>query len=128
IEAIIKESKVTVPDVLIHEELQKMLDEFRGRVESMKMDFEEYLTTLKKTEDDLKKEWHTDAEKRAKMNVILPAIARKESLKPDQKEIDHEIKHLKEHYKEKDIDETRARIYVAHVLTNEKVFQFLENL
>jgi FKBP-type peptidyl-prolyl cis-trans isomerase (trigger factor) len=126
VEELIKQSKVKLPEVLVEEEQHKMLEEFKGRVESMKMNFDEYLTTIKKTEEDLKTEWKEDAIKRAKMNVILPQIAQKESIKPEEKTIDTEIENLKKHYA--DLDENRARIYVAGVLTNEAVFKFLETL
>ena len=126
IEKIITDSKIKMPEVLVEEEQHKMLDEFRGRVESMKMNFEEYLKAMKKTEQELMDEWKEDATKRAKMNVILPQIAQKESIKPEAEEIDKEVAHLKEHYK--DLDENRARVYVASVLTNEGVFKFLETL
>lgn len=126
IEKIITETKFKLPEVLVEEEQQKMLDEFRGRVESMKMNFDEYLTTIKKTGEELMAEWKEDATKRAKMNIVLPQIANKESIKPNADVIDKEIAHLKEHYK--DLDENRARVYVAGILTNEEVFKFLETL
>lgn len=126
IEEIVKQSTIKLPEVLVEEEQHKMLDEFRGRVESMKMNFEEYLTAIKKTEQELMDEWKEDAGKRAKMNVILPQIAVKEDIKPKEEDIDTEISNLKQHYK--DLDENRARVYVASVLTNEVVFKFLENL
>ena len=126
IEEMIKQSKVKLPEVLVEEEQHKMFEEFKGRVESMKMNFDEYLGTIKKTEEDLKTEWKEDAVKRAKMNVILPQIAQKESIKPDENAIDTEIENLKKHYG--DLDENRARVYVAGVLTNEAVFKLLENL
>jgi FKBP-type peptidyl-prolyl cis-trans isomerase (trigger factor) len=125
-EEIIKQATIKLPEVLVEEEQHKMLEEFRGRVESMKMNFEEYLTALKKTEQDLMNEWKEDATKRAKMNIILPKIAAKESIKPEEVVIEKELSHLKEHYK--DLDENRARIYLAGVLTNEEVFKFLETL
>jgi FKBP-type peptidyl-prolyl cis-trans isomerase (trigger factor) len=126
IEKIIKESKVEVPQILIEEEQEKMLHEFRGRVESFKMNFEEYLKEIKKTETELKDEWKKDAEKRTMMNLILPKIAQLENIKPDIEEINKEVKHLKEHHK--DADEQVLKIYVANVLTNQKVFDYLENL
>lgn len=126
IEEIIKQTKIKLPEILVEEEQSKMLDEFRGRVESMKMNFEEYLGAIKKTEQELMDEWKEDAVKRAKMNVILPQIASKETIKPEDTEIEKEVSHLKEHYK--DLDDNRARIYIAGVLTNEAVFKFLETL
>ena len=124
IEQIVKETKITIPDILIEEELRKMTGQFRHDVEQMKMNFEEYLDTVKKTEEDLKKEWRPDAEKRAKMNLILPKIAVEEKLQPNPDEIAREVIALKNHHK--DLDQMHATMYVAHVLTNEEVFKFLE--
>jgi hypothetical protein len=56
--------------------------------------------------------------------MILNAIAVAENIKPDQKEIDAEVAHIVEHYK--DADREHAAVYAETVLTNEKVFQWLE--
>jgi trigger factor len=125
IEKVISESKIDLPDVIIDQEKGRMLEQYRHDIERMGMKFEDYIKEIKKTEEDLMKEWHTDAVKRAKMNLILPEIAKAEEIKPDEKRVEHEIKHLKEHHK--DIDENHARNYVTHVLTNESVFEFLES-
>jgi FKBP-type peptidyl-prolyl cis-trans isomerase (trigger factor) len=126
IEKILKDSKIDMPQILIDEELNRMLYEFKAKVEGFKMEFEDYLKELKKSEEDLKKEWRADAEKRAKMNLVLPKIAMEEDIKLDEKEIEKEIKHIKEHHK--DVNEAQAKVYVANVLTNEGVFKFLEKL
>lgn len=125
-EKIITGSKIEIPDVLIEEEQERMLHEFKAKVESFKMNFEDYLKEIKKTEEDLKKEWRADSEKRAKMNLILPKIAREEDIRADEDEIEKEVKTLKEHHPQ--IDETMARVYVTNVLTNQKVFDYLDKL
>jgi FKBP-type peptidyl-prolyl cis-trans isomerase (trigger factor) len=125
IEKIIKESEVNLPEILIEEELERMLAQFKGDIQRMKMEPQDYLKEIKKTEEDLKKEWRVDAEKRAKMNMILPRIAIQENLKTDTEKIEHEVKHLKEHHPE--INEQDAKIYYTQVLLNEEVFKFLEN-
>jgi len=124
-EKIIKDSKIEIPEVLVEEEQERMLHEFKAKVEGFKMDFEEYLKEINKTEDDLKKEWKADAEKRAKMNLILPKIAREEKVKADEKEIENEVKSLKKQHPE--IDDFVAKVYVTNVLTNKKVFDLLDN-
>jgi trigger factor len=126
IEKIIADSKIDLPDVIVDQEKARMLDQYRHDIERMGMSFEDYLKELKKSEEDLMKEWDTDATKRAKMNLILPTIAKDEKIKPDAKRLEDEMKHLMEHHKE--IDESHARNYVTHVLTNEAVFEFLENI
>ena len=90
------------------------------------MSFDEYLKEIKKTTDELKEEWKVDAEKRAKMNLILPKIAREEKIKAEEKEIELEIENLKKHHP--DIDENVAKVYVTNVLTNQKVFELLDTL
>ncbi|MCB9805762.1 hypothetical protein H6775_01215 [Candidatus Nomurabacteria bacterium] len=125
-EKVITETKVNVPDVLIEQEVENMLHKFKHDIENMKMKYEDYLNAIKKTEEDLKKEWKTDAEKRVKMNLILPKIAETEKLKAKDEDVAHEVKHLKEHNPE--VDENHATIYVGNVLTNEEVFKFLEEI
>lgn len=126
IEKIIAESKIELPDIIVEDEKNRMLQQYKSDIERMGVKFEDYIKELKKSEYDLMKEWHTDAVKRAKMNLILPEIAKKEELKPDEKRMESEMKHIVEHHKE--VDEHHARHYLSHVLTNEAVFEFLENL
>jgi len=85
----------------------------------------QYLKHIKKTKEDLRGEWHTDAEKRSKVQMVLNKIAVLEDLHADKDKLDKEVKALMEHYK--DASEDRARDYVESILTNEKVFEFLEN-
>jgi FKBP-type peptidyl-prolyl cis-trans isomerase (trigger factor) len=126
IEKIIDDSKVDLPEILIVEEKDRMLNQYRSDIERIGIKFEDYLKEIKKTEDDLKKEWHTDSVKRAKMNLILPKIANAEKIIADKDRLEQEMKHIVEHHK--DVDENVARAYLSHVLTNEKVFEFLENI
>ncbi len=126
IEGIVEAVSEDVPDVLIDQEVEKMFSKFKHDIEQFKMKPEDYLAQIKKTEEDLKKEWRPDAVKRVKMNLVLPKIAEQENLKADEKEVEHELHHLKEH--DPSINENHARLYVANVLANEAVFKFLETL
>lgn len=124
IENIIDKTKVDLPDVLIDQEVERMWGKFKHDIEQMKMNPDDYLKEVKKTEEELKKEWRPDARKRAVMNLLLPKIAAEEKLKAEESEIEKELEHLKQH--DPSIDETHARMYIANVLTNEKVFKLLE--
>ncbi|HMO78871.1 MAG TPA: trigger factor [Candidatus Paceibacterota bacterium] len=126
IEKIIEEAKVDLPEILVQEELERMLQQYQSDIQRVGIKFEDYLKEIKKTIDDLKKEWHTDAVKRAKMNLILPKIAIKEQIKADQKRLEHEMNHIIDHHK--DVNPDHARSYFSYILTNEAVFEFLENL
>ena len=91
----------------------------------MRIEPTEYLKEIKKTEKDLRDEWKVDAEKRAKMNLILPKIALEEKIEADPEKVEHEAQHLAEHHK---VDATRAKQYVEYVLRNEAVLKFLEEV
>jgi FKBP-type peptidyl-prolyl cis-trans isomerase (trigger factor) len=126
IENIIKEAKVDLPSILVDEEVEKMAQNFRAQIEQMKIKYEDYIKQIGKTEEEMKKEWRADAEKRVKTDLILPKIAKAEDIKPDEERIKKELEHLKEHHK--DINEDHAKVYITHALTNEKVFDFLANI
>jgi FKBP-type peptidyl-prolyl cis-trans isomerase (trigger factor) len=89
-----------------------------------KLGMEDYLTHIKKTKDDLKKEWTPSAEKRAKLQLILNEIAKKEDIKADEAAVETQTQELLTHYK--DADAMRVRVYVMSVLTNEAVMKMLE--
>ena len=81
---------------------------------------------LNKKVEDLRKEFRTDAEKKAKLALILNEIAKAEKIVAEEEKIAKEVAHILEHYK--DADPERARMHTENILTNEKIFQFLENL
>ena len=56
---------------------------------------------------------------------FLNEIAKAEKIAPTKEDIEAEISHIVEHYQ--DADRERAAVYAETVLTNEKVFEFLEN-
>jgi FKBP-type peptidyl-prolyl cis-trans isomerase (trigger factor) len=124
VEAISQETKVELPTILIESELDKMVAEMKGQIEGMGLKFEEYLKHLKKEEKDLRADWRADAERRVKTALVLAKIAEVEKIGAPDEEVEKEVKHLKEHYK--DAPEDRLRQYVANVLINEYVFRFLE--
>lgn len=124
-DAIIDATELTLPAVLIDGELQQMRAQMEEDIKRANMKMDEYLTHIKKTEEEMLAEWKPAAEKRAKLQLILNEIAQKEDIKPDETELNEQVQQLMEQYK--DADEMRVKIYVASVLTNEAVMKFLES-
>jgi len=121
---IINDSKIILPNIIVESELDKMMGQFEGDISRMGLKFDEYLKHIKKTKEELRKEWRTDAEKRSKVQIVLNKISTTENIKAKDEDIEREAKIILEHYKDADMD--RAKIYVETILTNEKVFEFLE--
>lgn len=124
LEAIGNEVSVELPAVLVESELENLIGRLKIDIQNAGIPFEEYLKHIKKTEADIRKDLAPDAEKRSKMELVLVKIAEVENLKPKDEDIDNETKRLIQTYQ--DADPLRARAYVAHMLTNEEIFKFLE--
>jgi trigger factor len=133
IEKITSECGVEIPDVLLSAELDKMLAEFEQNIAGMGMNLNQYLESVKKTRDELKKDWSDSAEKRIKAALALSEIASLENISPESKEIEEQMNKTLALFKnqgdlEKNVDMERLYNYVKSTLTNEKVLKFLESL
>ena len=124
-EKIVEAITVKLPNILIESELERMMAIFRQDIERMGMKMEDYLTAIKKTKEEMRKEWTPDAEKRAKVQIALNKIAVAENLEVSKEELDKEVAYFMDKYK--DVERDRATMHLEMVLTNEKVFQFLES-
>ena len=124
LEEILKETTVEIPQILIENEVEQLIARIKADIANAGIGFEDYLKHIQKTEADMRTELLPDAEKRAKGELVLHTIGIKENLKPKDEDIEKETKRLMDMYK--DADPERARMYIAHMLTNEEIFTFLE--
>lgn len=124
VEELVKQSEGEIPEILISSETDKMLYRLEADITNAGLKLEDYLKQIGKTEVDLRNEWKVDAEKRAKLQVIIHSISEKEKLAPTEEEIMADVTKITEMYK--DADPSRARAYVEQMIENEKVFTFLE--
>lgn len=125
-DTIIETAVMDLPRILVEKETDRIEAQFKDDISRMNVNLDDYLKSAKKTLDDLRKEWSPHAEKKAKLQLALNKIAAAEKIRAEEKEIEAEVAHILEHYK--DADREQARIYATGVLSNEKVFQFLEKL
>lgn len=127
LEKIMDKTDIIIPQVLVDYELEKMMHQMEHDIAMSGMTFDEYLGKIEKTKDKLREDWKETGTKRAKMHLVINAIADQEKIEPTDAEIEEETKKVMEQYKDmKDISEQSVRLYVAGILTNQKVFKFLE--
>jgi trigger factor len=126
IEKIIDGSEIDLPEILVEIELDKILYRMEADITTMGLKFEDYLKHINKTKENLRKEFRKDAEQKAKLALILNEIAKVEKITADEEQVAKEVAAILDQYK--DADPQRAKIHAENVLTNEKIFQFLENL
>lgn len=125
-DAIIEVSTIELPQILIDSELGQMFAQMEEDLKRSNLKLDDYLEHIKKTKEDLKKEWSGSAEKRAKLQLILNEISKTEKIVADEEAINAQVTELMAMYK--DADEMRVRTYIASVLTNEAVMKMLEEV
>ncbi|MBU1178151.1 trigger factor [Patescibacteria group bacterium] len=129
-EKIAAETKAELPEILVQAETEKMLNELKDNVAVSGGEFDKYLESIKKTEDDLKKEFKAKAEKRTLFGLILREIAKQEKVEVTTKELEEEVKHTTGHYQHdkqmlEKIQSDEYRDYARSLLVNRKVFEML---
>jgi len=125
IEGILKEMDFELPDIIVESEIQQIIHAMQSDVAQMGMKFEDYLKNLGKTEEDIRKDVTPDAQKRAKIQVVVGSIAKQEKFIPNEEAVQKEIENIKKHYP--DANEDSARNYVESILMNDLVFKMLES-
>lgn len=126
LDELVKESKISYPAALREYELDDMEARLKDDLSRMRTTLEAYLNQTKKTRDELRAEWKEAADKRARVRLILAEIARIEKIEPDEKLLEKETAHAREHYAK--ADPATLRTHIAHAMRNDATLKFLESL
>lgn len=130
VEALLEKASLEVPEALVEREINKMTDEFASSLKNMGIDQDSYLSHIKKSLADLKKDWHEQAEKRVKASLVLREIAKREAIDVSEEEVDEKVSQLIKSIPNPEalakIDIASLKDYVNGLIRNEKVFEFLE--
>ncbi len=124
-EEIVKHSIFEVPGIVLSAEKEKMLAQIEADVARSGTSLEDYLKHIQKTKEELMTEFAPEAEKRARFQLVLNAIARAEKALPTEEEVEAEAQKLVQMYPGADLQRTKA--YADMLLTNEKVLGMLES-
>ncbi|MFH1534092.1 MAG: trigger factor, partial [Nitrospirota bacterium] len=98
IEELLKKVKVDVPEALIEEESEFILQDMKQDISMKGMEFEKFLEQTKTTEDDLRKKYGPEAEKRIKIRLALQYIIKDEKIEVTEDDLKKELKLIKAQY------------------------------
>jgi len=122
-----------LPDTLVNNEVEKMIHELREEVERQSgQEFSKYLENIKKSEDDLRKEFRAQGETRVKAALTIRSVAKIEQITTDPKQVEEEVQSTLKMYEgspdiRQRIDTPDYRDYVRSLQINRKVVEFLKN-
>jgi len=124
-----EEIKQDMPKFLVEAEKDKMAEEMKRNIAQMGLKWDDYLKHIKKTEEELKKDWEKDAVKRVKYSLILDQMAEQEKIEIPAEELEKEAAGMIEYHKNlgQELDKERVKHYLSGIMRNEKLFQILES-
>ena len=73
-EALLKETTVDVPHELVHEEIDRMIEQYAERLKMQGITLEQFYKFTNSSEEQLKSQMHEEAEKRVKLRFAIDAI------------------------------------------------------
>ena len=130
LEKIAEKSKFEMPEAMVEYEKQRLLEDLKNKItQNIKISFEEYSASIKKTEAEIKETYQKEAEKRLKGFLVLRELGKKENIEVFDKEVEEEVSKSTKNYSKEDlvkVDIEQLKEYTKGVLYNEKVFQKLE--
>ena len=135
---IAKKITFDLPEKMVEYEQARLFEDLKNQIaKNFKMPFEDYLSSIKKTEEEIKASFTLEAEKRIKNFLVLRQIGKVENIEVSEKELEEEMNKALKKYsiptgrQAKDqlekIDINELKDYNKGAIFNEKVFQFLEN-
>lgn len=98
VERLVASHDFPLPEVLVEREVDGMVSDGASMAARMGMSFDDYLKAVNKTEDDLRKEYRPDAERRVKGTLILESIAKAENITATPADIQSELQSLARQY------------------------------
>jgi len=120
-----------IPELLVNQEIEKMIHELKHNVSSQGAEFEQYLSSIGKSLADLKLDFAPTAMTRIKVAIILKEVGKNEAIEVPEKELDLELDRIAERYSEdedarKRVYEPVYREYVSTQMRNRKAIEFLK--
>lgn len=132
-DAILAKTKIKdLPDVLVDAERKKMYYELTRDLDRSGISVEDYLKDIKKTEEELNKDFTEQATKRAEAALISRQVAKENNITVSEDEIDAEIKMMEDAYRDNteylaNLKKPEVRRTLETILTNKKVVKWLKD-
>ncbi|MBU1126739.1 MAG: trigger factor [Patescibacteria group bacterium] len=126
--ALTKTQEITVPKPLIEDEVNRMLSRLIEQTSKLGMTIEQYLTSIGKNSETLRKEYETQAVETIKLELILSAIADLEKIEAKEEDVKKMINTAPDEETRKKLESPQQQIYIKQLLRKRTVIDNLSKL
>lgn len=130
IEQLLKKAFVELPESLIDEEVEYILLDMKDDIQARGIEFQKFLEQAKVTEDELRKKYRLEGEKRLKIRLSLQYLLKEEQIKVEDQEIHGEFEKIKDMYPpnqvdkiQKEFDQGKMKNQLANRIALRKLFE-----
>lgn len=122
-----------IPELMIADEINRMLKELEAGVQRRGLSFDDYLASIKKTRDEVGLGLAPQAVKRIKTALLIREIGAREAIEPTEQEVSDEVARHADAYRDDAAAQTAARkpeyaAAVRSLLRNRQVIAFLKKM
>lgn len=124
--ALLKSVRVTVPAVLIEQEVDRLLAQTLDEIKTLGLTLEQYLASTKKTPEQLRADYAGKAENDIKIEFTLQKVAEEERIAVEESEVSEAIAKAKSDAERASLESNKYLL--ASILRQQKTLDFLKNL
>lgn len=129
VEVLLKTCQVNVPQIMIDQEVKRLLGRLVDQVSELGITVQDYLKSRNLSKEQLNKQYTQSAKMNYRIEFIFSAIAKEEGLEPSEREIDKIIQKTKAENPGKNLEITEnTRQMLRSNITRSKVVDYLHNL
>ncbi|HTO23587.1 MAG TPA: trigger factor [Spirochaetia bacterium] len=131
LDTVVETSTFPLPSSMVDYQLEAMWQEYASRLGLDEKQLTQLLEQQGRTTEDIRKEWTPSAEKRARMQLVLSEIAKKEGIAIEESDLDAEIAKMAEERKvtaaelKESIQKSNLDAYMRSNLRMDKLYDFL---
>lgn len=121
---LVEKATLEVPEGLVKEEIDFMLEDIKQNLEKQGLDFKVYEDQLKKQGKDLREQYLPGAEKKVRMRLVLSQVLKDEKIEVTDEEMDKELEKVMKMLPDKEKEEATKRLQKG----NDEYTQFRNRL
>lgn len=123
LDALLAQATLEVPDLLVEDEVNRMLARLVDQTSRLGLTIEEYLKSQNKTAEQLRQGYRQQAEQTLKYEFLLAELGTLENIKVEEKEIEDTILAAPDEKTRESFRQPEGRLYITAVLRNNKTVQ-----
>ncbi len=125
IKTLLETSTVSIPQILVDEEVNNRLSRLLERIEKLGLNLESYLTSVGKNVQTIRTDYETQARQAIALDLILTQVAQEEKVELDEKEIESALKVTEADPQSQEVDQTQQKAMITSILRRRKALDAL---